>query len=288
MYEQRRKERQEQKRVECVREAKCTFRPEINFTSEILVEADPARASETEAERIKRLSRRDAKRQEKVKQISEIEFSSKYTYHPKINETSRTLAKNCSVDELASVERLKTNRAKMLEQAQTKEKEACTFHPQINSSVQANSYYTRDADIMEKIRAHERELAEKREQQKRDAEYEEIKGCTFQPVIQSLEVPPEPAVVRGMGRHMEMQERKKQLEKERREREDQVFGFAQKYDERMAGDLGPRKTIPQPFQLSGVLCFRTNGGRRIRRICRGRNRRPRRGSEVSALFSRRR
>ncbi len=192
LYEQRKKERRQAKEQKC-----CTFHPEINFTSEILVEADPKRSGETETERIARMSRRDEMRQQRIRQEMDAELNSKCTHRPKINEVSRSMARNYSVDDIASVERLKTNRAKMVEQAQVKEKEECTFHPQINSQVQANSHYTRDANIMEMIKEREREREEKRQQQRRDYEYEEIKGCTFQPAITQLERPPEAAVVKG-------------------------------------------------------------------------------------------
>ena len=52
-----------------------------------------------------------------------------------------------------------------------------------------------------------------------------------------------------MDRHLELQERKKKLEQEKKEREDQVFNHSQKYDQRTA--MGkPHYTIPQPFILS--------------------------------------
>ena len=44
--------------------AKCTFKPEINVTSEIIVESDPNRGGETEQERFMRLYKKDAKKSE--------------------------------------------------------------------------------------------------------------------------------------------------------------------------------------------------------------------------------
>jgi len=246
LYQQRKREKEEQKLTKYSCEAKCTFRPEINFTSEILVEADPRRGNETEEERIERLSKKDPKKQEKIKQIRENEFKSKYTYHPRINETSRTMARNHSVDDFAMLEKQKTNREKLLVVAHEKEQKECTFQPQINQT-HTQSYYTKDADILQRIKEKEQDRLQKMEQKKRDIEYEEMKDCTFQPtIVQNVSVmQQEPAVVKGIGRHLELAERKKQLEKERKEREKQVFALAEKYDKRETHD-----TVPQPFKLS--------------------------------------
>ncbi len=53
-----------------------------------------------------------------------------------------------------------------------------------------------------------------------------------------------------------MQELKKKHEKDRKEREEEVFNFAAKYDERMCGDTKTRATVPRPFQLSGAQSVR--------------------------------
>ena len=54
-----------------------------------------------------------------------------------------------------------------------------------------------------------------------------------------------------MGRHLELQEKKKKIEMERKERECTVFGYSQKYDEKTATGK-PHYTVPQPFLLAEV------------------------------------
>lgn len=42
--------------------AKCTFKPQINVTSEIIVESDPIRGKENEEDKYMRLYRKDMKK----------------------------------------------------------------------------------------------------------------------------------------------------------------------------------------------------------------------------------
>ena len=73
--------------------AKCTFKPEINVTSEIIVESDPKRGNETEEDKFMRLYKKDQQKKEVVKEMLEKELYSDYTFQPKINRISKTLAK---------------------------------------------------------------------------------------------------------------------------------------------------------------------------------------------------
>ena len=244
LYLQKKKEKEEQNASKYSLEARCTFKPAINFTSEILVEADPKRGNETDHERLHRLSKKDPKYHEQIKKIKEQEVDSKYTYHPKINENSRMMALNRSMESSKSFDKGKTNRERQLELAFEQQQQECTFQPKINSK-NVPSYYSKNEDILMVIKEKERARALKREQQKRDLEYEEMKGCTFQPAVSNYTGKAGSAVIRGLGRHLELQEKKKQLEKERRDRENQVFNLAEKYDQREIHD-----TIPQPFKLS--------------------------------------
>jgi len=240
IYKQKRKEKEKLIQYS----SKCTFKPEINFNSEILIEVDPKRSCETEEERIQRLSQKNPKIEERLKQLKDQEYTSKYTYHPKINQNSRALALNKSVDSITSTDRTKTNRAKQIEMAREREQRECTFQPHINPT-SSFSYYTRNEEILEMIKERQQEKVQKTEQKKRDQEYEEMKDCTFQPVINTFIGHTESTVVKGLGRHLELQEKKKQLERAKKEREMKAFDFAEKYDKRETRD-----TIPEPFKLS--------------------------------------
>ena len=47
-------------------EARCTFKPQVNFTSEIICEADPRRGTESKDEKIARLFAKDQMKRELV------------------------------------------------------------------------------------------------------------------------------------------------------------------------------------------------------------------------------
>eukprot|EP00826_Nyctotherus_ovalis_P008885 TRINITY_DN12311_c0_g1_i2.p1 TRINITY_DN12311_c0_g1~~TRINITY_DN12311_c0_g1_i2.p1 ORF type:complete len:438 (-),score=151.04 TRINITY_DN12311_c0_g1_i2:188-1501(-) len=242
LYMQKRREKE--KTMQHSSASKCTFKPQINFNSEILVEVDPKRCCETEQERVQRLSQKNPKAEERIKKLKDQERALKYTYHPRINPNSRALALNRSVDSITSADRTKGSRAKQMEMAREREQRECTFQPHINST-SSFSYYTRNEEILEMIKEKEEERVQRMEQKKRDQEYEEMKDCTFQPAITNFAGHPEPTVVKGLGRHLELQEKKKKIEKERRERELKVFELAERYDQRETHD-----TVPQPFKLS--------------------------------------
>ena len=125
-----------------------------------------------------------------------------------------------------------------------KQKNECTFHPRINHS-KAASCYGQPIQILNKIKEKEREKAKRQEEVKRESEYNEMKQCTFQPEIKSFIGLSERAVVKGMGRYMKRQEKKKTMEREKKKREFNAFAFAEKYDKKK-----DHYTIPQPFKLS--------------------------------------
>ena len=84
-------EKREVIRSEHSEQAKCTFKPQICVTSEIIVESDPKRGVENEEDKYVRLSKKDQKRQEVAKELVEKEMYSQYTFNPKINKISKAL-----------------------------------------------------------------------------------------------------------------------------------------------------------------------------------------------------
>ena len=85
-------------------------------------------------------------------------------------------------------------------------------------------------------------------QMKREQEYEELKECTFTPLVNE-ELPQarsdgKPVVVRGLGRHLELRERAHRIEEEKRERAAKVFL------EDAAAIRPEPYTKPEPFNLS--------------------------------------
>ena len=68
-FQARQSENVERNRVLYGQESGCTFAPEINLTSDIIIETDPKRGKETMDDRIKRLSMKDAKKKEVIKEL---------------------------------------------------------------------------------------------------------------------------------------------------------------------------------------------------------------------------
>lgn len=75
-------EKREEARKKWADEERFSFKPEINATSEVIVESDPNRGGENSQERIMRLYKKDQKKQEVVREIIEREVYSQYTFKP--------------------------------------------------------------------------------------------------------------------------------------------------------------------------------------------------------------
>ena len=172
-------------------ETDCTFQPKINYTSKALVGADPKRSCETEEERINRLAQRDKKRDAYLQEIVNAENKSKYTYQPEINKKQKII-KPIAEQEVKAYK--KQSRMQELEKRDLKE---CTFHPQIKKSAKTESHYKKTENIIKSIKEKEKEMEVKREQKKKDAEYEETIGCTFKPDINKAEVVQELTTIAG-------------------------------------------------------------------------------------------
>jgi len=66
-------EKKEEARKKWADEERYSFKPEINATSEVIVESDPNRGAENDEDRIERLYKRDHKRQEVMRELIEKE-----------------------------------------------------------------------------------------------------------------------------------------------------------------------------------------------------------------------
>ena len=70
-------------------DAQYSFKPAINLTSEIICESDPQRQ---QADQVQRLYQQDMQKKEVFREIKEHEVYGSYTFQPKINKVSKTLA----------------------------------------------------------------------------------------------------------------------------------------------------------------------------------------------------
>lgn len=208
-------------------ESGCTFAPEINLTSDIIMETDPKRGKETVEERIKRLSTKDAKKKEVIKELLEQEYYQNLDFKPKINKVSKTLAKTSSINELAYNKRGEEVKSLLEEKRAQEELRECTFQPNLMTREKPqfrhieSKYRSGEDNIAKMIKEEQDERQEWIEQERRNKEYDEIKDCTFKPRIKNkVGIPGEKdvVVVRGLSRHLELRELKQRQEQEKKER----------------------------------------------------------------------
>jgi hypothetical protein len=225
-----------------------SFKPTINSTSGIIIESDPQRAGETTEERYLRLYHKDARKQEEKKSAIEEELYGKYTYHPQINQLSRLMAADRNQTDVFEKSTVKSIFNKnVLQETEEKFKQECTFKPKINKNFNdVQSAYVNKEEMKTKLAEKTRERFMKQEKERMDKEYDELKDCTFRPTINQgiPEAHREVVVVRGLARHMELQELKQKKTRDQLEREAKVFGLGHKFAPNL--DLTSVSFIPDP------------------------------------------
>ena len=60
--------------------AQCSFKPQINLTSEVICGSDPKRGTENEEDKLQRLYLRDQKKKQIAKEIAEQKVYGKYNF----------------------------------------------------------------------------------------------------------------------------------------------------------------------------------------------------------------
>jgi len=87
------RENLQKRAAEIIAKEGCTFAPKINQISQFLIEADPQRVNESEAERIERLSKKDAQKREIFQEQMQKAHYDQYTFKPEINKISKDIGK---------------------------------------------------------------------------------------------------------------------------------------------------------------------------------------------------
>lgn len=229
-----------------------TFKPKINSTSNIIIEADPQRAGEQDTDKYNRLYQKDYQKAEAAKEALEYELYGKFTFKPEINNLSKLMAADRTTLDLIEAAQNKSTLTHNVHSEMNMQKiKECTFQPKINKNYkEIPATYTNKEEMKAKLEEKARLRRLKHEQVMNNREYEEIKDCTFKPTI-NQGVPKsinEVVVVRGLGRFMELQELAVKKTQDQLEREAQVFGLGHKF----APNLNTSEvyTIPEPFDLS--------------------------------------
>eukprot|EP00826_Nyctotherus_ovalis_P064682 TRINITY_DN9492_c0_g3_i1.p1 TRINITY_DN9492_c0_g3~~TRINITY_DN9492_c0_g3_i1.p1 ORF type:complete len:538 (-),score=149.73 TRINITY_DN9492_c0_g3_i1:225-1838(-) len=171
---------------------KCTFQPEVNPVSEMLISGDPKRVSESTEERINRLHKPDRSKELVVRRKVEQENREKYTYHPNISKKSKEMAYLKKDNE--EYETKKRKEKERIEEAQRKE---YTFHPQITPSPGVQAHYANPKNILSTIKEMEREKEAKLKQIKMNEEHNKVKECTFRPQVEKPKQLKEYTIIAG-------------------------------------------------------------------------------------------
>lgn len=217
--------------------ANCSFKPQINMTSQIICESDPNRNN---LDQVTRLYEFDRKKKEVVREIHEAEMYGGYDFQPQINKVSKSLAGDFRQELL--MDNMSNPAAKMKFQEKRnqfiREQEAeLTFKPQTYQNKKFEDIpatignHENSEQFSMNLKARLKEKQQRIAAERRTKEMKELEECTFTPMINNdiHDNRDEIVVVKGLGRHLELQELKKKQVEEKRLRDIEVFGINHKF-----------------------------------------------------------
>ena len=261
MYEQLKKDRLEKKMAKVKSKDEYTFKPKINLTSDILMKTNTSRANENQQDKIDRLYKGDYEKIQNRKEQLESFYNAQYDYKPKINELSRYIGREPTIDELYAKKSININNntqannishSSFATNNNNKEyyDEECTFKPKMYNNSKYNhiqSNYKNDDDILDRINDEVKTKNEKITGLQNDLARKDVVECKFQPEI-NRNVPnfenKTPMLMKGMARYLDQMEKARKAKRDKEEREKEVF---------ITGENWSRDnliTVPKPFKLS--------------------------------------
>jgi len=236
------------------------FKPKTHKPERILRRTKPELLNETEENRYQRLAMQDSHRKEKLQEAIREHYYSQFSFKPIINRVSAEIVRETHkkgfelCEDLYRNERGKEFREMAKSQISEEKARDCTFKPKIlrKANVEASEairHLRNDSEqTIRLIEEARRKKEEKIVQLKREKEYEDLKECTFTPEVNDENAAAvnskSRVVVRGLGRHLELQELAKRQQEEKEERAAKVF-----FENAAAIHPDPY-TIPVPFKLS--------------------------------------
>ena len=265
MYEQLKKDRLEKKMAKVKSKEEYTFKPKINLTSDILMKTNSSRANENQQDKIDRLYKGDYEKIQNRKEQLESFYNAQYDYKPKINELSRYIGREPTIDELYSKKTIcldnnnmqsninNTNNISSNSLVNTNKSyydPECTFKPKMYTNSKYNhiqSNYKNDINILERINEEVKNKNDKITGLQNDLARKDVTECKFQPEI-NKNVPnfenKTPMLMKGMARYLDQMEKARKAKRDKEEREKEVF---------ITGENWSRDnliTVPKPFKLS--------------------------------------
>jgi len=220
---------------------KCTFSPVLNPHSQKLA----SKTLDTFPDRLEKLSKLDYEKAEKKKAEIQENYYSKFKFEPKINPTSRVMAKHSSKKELSYTP---SKLAKESVSMPTQVDEDYSFQPSTYKSTKyadVQSKYSSPSTILNDILSYQKSKQEKITSQKQISESQKLKGCTFTPKVNKKKPQEDkPVVVAGLNRYLELRDMLKMQEQELKLRQEKVFNLKPKG--------GHYQTVPEPFNISNT------------------------------------
>eukprot|EP01138_Halocafeteria_seosinensis_P016341 gb/GECG01016672.1/.p1 GENE.gb/GECG01016672.1/~~gb/GECG01016672.1/.p1 ORF type:complete len:1008 (+),score=208.69 gb/GECG01016672.1/:1-3024(+) len=236
-----------------------TYKPNTGNANEILSYTRPERVVESSHETYQRLANDDAQRKKIWHRVMEDEYYKQFKFKPELNETSRAVGRPHSFEELSSAEESKKKKAQLQKEAEELFATEYTFQPQFTSNpdrVLSGSKKERfrlkfsdDANaVMNRINEWKSQREAKLAEERREREFKDLESCTFVPQREyedeeQPQQPTGPVVVRGLGRHLELQELAARKQDDYRRRYDEAFHENARYR-----DVS-EATRPEPFQF---------------------------------------
>ena len=255
--ERERREKELQRMLNDPRARDCTFRPNIGNADQVLAQTRPTRLAESAEERAERLSRVDYEKAMRMRDAMQEEYYSKFSFRPEINPISRQLGRTRTAEEHMNDERRKMARLTAAAEAEAKIQKECTVQPEIGDasrvlaegSGQAFRLNVRDdpEGLSKRLKEYHESRERRQEALRLEREYRELKDCPFVPIVESHKAPREPEgpiVVRGLGRHLELQEMAQHKAEDQRRREEEAFQV------RTQGGGWGGPTVPEPFHFT--------------------------------------
>ena len=244
-------------------EKECTFHPNTGNADEVLLKSKHVvRLGETPRERIARLAFLEKQTREQKRLKAEEAFHKQFSFRPKLSSTARTKAPT-PLHELVANPRGAEIRAAAEAAAAEAFAAEHTFEPNVGAKhadaaprpFQVN-YANRDG-ITSRIREYRREKEVVLQEARNEKEFRELEACTFQPNSGAfVRSKPKPVsalgasvaeVVPGLGRHLELRKRAKQMEEEAAARRSKAF-----LEGAAARDIRHRQTVPLSPKISAL------------------------------------
>ena len=241
-----------------------TFTPVVTKSSAKILEKSRhrARGRETVMERVERMSRHESKLQENKKDNIKDEYYNQFSYKPSVNRVSDKLAHSTPLSELVQNQKHKMKMEKVREKVERETMRECTFKPKIDRRSRSMTppasrriMVSEPDTITDRVRERKLEKEAAIREMRCSREFEELRDCSFKPNINRRIIQAKgPVVVRGLVRHLEVQQSAIRKAEEKKMREDKAFY-------RNVSKAPVCYTVPEPFELT-----KTNKSERLEKV----------------------